>query len=586
MRRKRQSIVISTISSALLLAAASHGHAAESYSAKIEGAPNGVGAKLSIISELMKGTREYPTAAALRRAARRDIDAFNNALQSAGYYDAQASFELIPAEDGQKPQVIYSISPGPAFRVTEYNIIYQDDGTDRPDTLADANITPTGAADGATLRDQQESFLSYLWNNGFPTAEIVNRRAIANFETAEASAIFVFNSGPKASFGEPVIRGTEKTDNSFLARMKTWEIGEEFERAKMANYYDRLRETGLFATVEVEPGQFGEDGLTPILVDVEERKNRTIGAGVSYSTTEGPGGRLFFEHRNIFGHGENLTTELTGSQIEQSVNVSISRPLPRLGARAFASSAFLNETTDAYDARTFEILGGLSKKWLDGRLETRGALKLETSNVRSADSEDRTYFVSTPLSVLWNSEDDLLDPKKGFRASWTVTPYAGSENFTQSEITARGRVNFGKNDVVTLAARTGLAATFANSFDALPLNKRYYAGGAGSVRGYGYQEAGPLDEDLNPIGGRSRIDGAFEARVKTIKNLQFAAFIDAGSVSTNAVPSFNDEFFFGYGAGVRYYTPIGPIRADIAFPIDKRESDSDFQIYIALGQPF
>ncbi|MEX6633922.1 autotransporter assembly complex protein TamA [Hyphococcus lacteus] len=568
------------------MAAGLPARAADSYQADIEGAPNGLGDKLAIISELMKGTREYPTSAALRRAARRDIEAFNDALKAAGYYAGSADFTLIAAEDRQKPKVVFAISPGTAFKVTEYDIIYQDQGEERPRDLNAANVKTTNAADGASLRDQQEAFLTYLWNNGYPTAAIVNRRAIANFETNEASAVFVFTSGPKATFGQPIISGTKKTDDTFVERMKTWEDGEEFERKKMTAYYDHLRQTGLFSKVDVSPGQTRESGETPILVELEERKRRTIGAGVSYSTTEGPGGRLFFEHRNILGHGENLTAELTGSQIEQSINVAVTRPLPGLGAQAFASTAFLNETTDAYDARTFEVTGGLSKRWLDERLETRGAIKLETSNVRSDGVEDRTYFVSTPLAVRWNSEDNLLDPTKGFRAAWTVTPYFGSENFTQSEITARSRIHLGKDDIVTLAARAGLAATFANSFDALPLNKRYYAGGGGSVRGYGYQEAGPLDEDFNPIGGRSRIDGAFEARVKTIKNLQFAAFIDAGSVSSESIPKFNDKFFYGYGVGVRYLTPIGPIRADIAFPIDKRESDSDFQIYIALGQPF
>jgi hypothetical protein len=248
----------------------------------------------------------------------------------------------------------------PSKQLVEYDIIYQDDGDERPSDLKAANIKTTNAADGASLRDQQEAFLTYLWNNGYPTAAIVNRRAIANFETNEASAVFVFTSGPKATFGEPVVSGTKKTDNVFVERMKTWEDGEEFERKKMTAYYDRLRQTGLFSKVDVSPGQTSESGETPILVELEERKSRTIGAGVSYSTTEGPGGRLFFEHRNILGHGENLTAELTGSQIEQSINVAVTRPLPGLGAQAFASTAFLNETTDAYDARTFEVTGGLS----------------------------------------------------------------------------------------------------------------------------------------------------------------------------------------------------------------------------------
>lgn len=557
-----------------------------SYSASIEGAPNGLKPKLEMISELIKGRRDYPTAAALRRAARRDVEAFNEALKAAGYYAGKADFDLVYPEQGGDPRIVFKIAPGAAFKIVEYQVIYQDRAEGRPETFEEAGIRTRGRADGATLRDQQEAFLAYLLNNGFPSAELVNRRAIANLETGEATAAFIFKSGPKAQFGPPQVSVEGKSDPSFIARMKTWEVGEEYDREKMNAYYDRLSKTGLYSKIDMHPGPLDENGAAPIVVDLEERKQHTIGAGVSYSTAEGPGGRLFFEHRNIFGHGENGRLELRGSEIEQSANLTLRRPMPRFGGESFGAASFKNETTDAYNARSLGLSAGLSKKWINDNLETRGALALETSNVRKKGEEERLYLVSTPLSVIWDSEDDLLDPKKGFRASFTVAPYTGTQSFTQMELVSRGRVHAGKNDLVTLAARAALSATYAIDFNNLPLNKRYYAGGGGSVRGYGYQEAGPLDADNDPIGGRSRIEGAVEARVKVIKNLQLAAFADAGSVSARAVPDVADDYFIGYGGGVRYFTPIGPIRVDVAFPVDKRQTDSNFQIYIALGQPF
>ena len=568
--------------SALLCASAN----AQSYSASIEGAGNGLKDKLTLISELMKGVRDYPTNAALRRAAKRDVDAFNNALRAAGYYAGSADFTLIAGENDAKPRIVYTITTGPAFKITDYEILYQDEGENRPTTLDDAKVKADESADGASLRDAQQKFLTFLWNNGYPSAEIISRRAIADYEAGEASAIYVFKSGPKARFGEIQIEGAKKTDRDFIVRLKTWEDGEEFERKKMTQYYDRLNKTGLFAKIEISPGETAENGETPIIVELTERKQRTFGAGVSYSTSEGPGGRLFLEHRSIFGHNETFRAEIKGSELEQSVDLTISRPMPRIGGQAFAGASFANETTDAYNARSFELTGGLSKKWINDHLETRGAIALETSSVRANGMEERTYFVSTPLTVAWNSEDSPLDPSRGFRAAWTVTPYTGSDTFTQMEISGRGRLHLGPNKLVTLAARSALGATFNTSFNDLPLNKRYYAGGGGSVRGYGYQEAGPLDADNDPVGGLSRIEGAFEARVKVIKNVQIAGFVDAGSVSSKSVPDFTDEYFIGYGAGIRYLTPIGPIRADIAFPLDKRPTDSGFQIYIALGQPF
>ncbi len=586
MRLGRFLTLLASLACIFIAAGAAPAFAEQSYSVRIEGAPNGLREKLELISALKKGVRDYPTAAALRRAARRDVEAFNTALQSAGYYRGRASFELQPGENTEKPVVVFTIEPGPAFQIVDYEIIYQDAGEGRPKSLDQAKIKTRGSAAGADLRDVQLKFLDHLWETGYPAAEIVNRRAIANLDEGTAHAVFVFKSGPKARFGDVRADGLEKTKPHYVSKLKTWEVGDEYERSKIVSYRDRLAQTGLFSRIDVSTGPPDAAGSAPVIVNLEERKRRTIGAGASFSTTEGPGGRLFFEHRNILGQGENFRIEGRGSNIEQSLDFSFNKPLPALPGSTFANFQFSNETTDAFDARTIRFAGGLAKRWFDDRLETRAAMALETSNVQTNGDEERDYLASTPMSVLWNSENDLLNPTKGFRTSIVITPYAGTETFTQIKWAARSRVTFGEDDIITVAGRGALGATFGSSFVGLPSNKRFFAGGGGSVRGFGFQEAGPLDSDSDPIGGRSLVDGAIEIRGKITKNIQLAGFVDAGSVSTSNLPDFNDEFFIGYGGGARYLSSIGPIRFDVAFPLDKRESDRGYQIYIALGQPF
>ncbi len=569
-----------------LLAFSAGAQAADSYAVEIRGAGGALSEKLDIISDLKKGLRDYPTVAALRRAARRDADAFDEALTAAGYYLGTVDFTVERPENGDRPLVVFTIDTGPKFRVTEYEILYRDDGENRPASLQDANIKPDGSAAGADIRDVQIRFLNHLWDTGYPAAEIVGRRAIALPDKGEASAIFVFESGPKARFGEININGLEKTNETYIAKLKTWEMGAEYERAKIVTFRDRLGESGLFSSISVAPGAPDEHGDAPIIVNLEERKRRTIGAGVSWSTSEGPGGRIFFENRNMFGRGENLRIELRGSQIEQSIDFTARKPFPTLPGFAFANFGFSNETTDAFDARSIRLAGGLAKQWLDDRLETRGALAVETSKVETDGMEERTYFLSAPLSVLWDSENDLLQPTTGFRASLTVTPYTGTETFTQSELSSRYRLFFGGEDRFTLAARAGLGATFGNGLLDLPANKRFFVGGGGTVRGFGFQEAGPLDADDTPIGGRSYAIGGTELRGMVTDEIQLVGFVDAGTVMASPLPDFKERFFVGYGGGVRYFTPIGPIRIDAAFPLNGRASDRDFQIYIALGQPF
>lgn len=557
------------------------------YAVRITGAPSDLVEKLDLVSDLKKGLREYPTRAALQRAAERDTEVIRNALSAAGYYAATVDISLTGNTNSDLTDVIFTIDPGPAFTVTEYEVLYADTFEGRPTSLTQAGVRETGSADGASLRLRQLEFLNHLLENGYPNAKIVSRRAIANFETGTTSAVFVFETGPKARFGDITFEGLDKTKASYLRRLSTWETGEEFDQSKLRTYRDRLAATGLFSTIDPIVGQHDAEGLAPVTVELAERKRRTIGGGASYSTDEGLGGRLFFENRNLFGRGENLRIEGKGSELEQSLNFNAARPLPRLPGELFANVEFLNETTDAFDARTLGVAGGISRNWLEDRLETRAALALETSNVRAeGEEEQQTYFVSTPLSALWNSEDDILNPAKGVQAALTITPYTGSDTFVQSTLSVRSRVHFGSNDRFTIAGRTLLGATLGDSLLDLPRNKRYFAGGGGSVRGFGFQEVGPLDDQNNPLGGRSLIEAAVEARAKVSQNIQLAAFVDTGSVSTSALPNFTDEFFIGYGGGVRYFTPIGPIRLDAAFPLDQREADRSFQIYIALGQSF
>lgn len=586
MRVRRSVIFFSVIWSALLSLAPALAAAEDGYEVSIDGAPRDLKEKLEIISQLKKGQRDYPTTAALRRAALRDTEAFGKALKAAGYYAGTAEAILTPGEDGAPDQVTFKIETGSAFKISDYEILYQDDREGRPASMGDAKLTGDKSAAGAALRDTQQHFLNFLWENGYPSAEIIARRAIANLDNQTAHAVFVFKSGPKASFGEAKITGLVKTKPSYLRKLIAWEEGEEYERSKLVSYRDRLAKTGLFSTIDVTPGAPDDEGAAPVLINLAERKRRTIGAGISFSTSEGPGGRIFFENRNIFGNAENFRIELTGSQFEQAINFDIVKPLPRLPGQAITNVKFSNETTDAFDARSFSVTGGLSKKWLDDNFQTTAAVTLETSNVKTNGVEERTFFVSAPISLGWNSEDDLLSPTKGVQASWTVTPYTGTDSFTQSEIIARSRVNFGAQDRFTLAARGALGATFGADLNGLPANKRFYAGGGGSVRGFGFQEAGPLDAEGNPIGGLSLIEGAIEARAKISQNIQIAAFADAGSVSSTNLPNFDGQFFVGYGGGVRYFTPIGPIRVDVAFPLNQRPTDRAYQIFIALGQPF
>ena len=374
--------------------------------------------------------------------------------------------------------------------------------------------------------------------------------------------------------------------------MKTWENGGYFNREDLIAFRDKLSDTNLFNSIEVDAGAITPDGAAPVRVTVEERKQRTIGAGVSFSTTEGPGGRLFLEYRNLAGRGERARAQFDASEVRQSLDIVVDKPLPRFPGSVFADLSFINDTTDAFNARSLELGAGFAKRWLDDRLETRAGLALETSSVESrlriapGVADERTYLISAPVSATWDTEDDPLLLSSGERSSLFVIPYTGTDQFTRLEFVGRSRRRFGADDRFTLAGRFRVAATAGSGLQALPVNKRVFSGGGASVRGYDFQSVGPLDADGLPIGGRSAVEAALEARAVVFGPVQAAAFADAGAAFSDSFPDLAGDYLVGAGGGVRYLSPIGPIRVDVAVPLERRPTDRAFQFYISLGQPF
>ena len=576
------------VSAALASVAAAPGRAAENYDVHFIGAPEGFAEKLALVSTLAQEARSYPTSAAIRLAGRNDLEPLVKALQAGGYYAAQVSFKMTVYDgDAGKAQAVFDIKPGPKFMIDEHRIVYRDEQVGaRPQAFEGFGVATSDEATGASLKKNQDAALAALWRNGYPTARSIGRRAEADLDAGRATAVYEFESGPRAVFGEAEITGTARTKDDYLRKLMTWTPGDRYDKGKLLDYRDRLASTGVFSSIDVAPGAPDAAGVAPVIVDVSERKRRTIGAGVSFSTAEGPGARLFFEYRNLFGAGETARVDLEGSEVQQSVNFSINKPMPTLPGSVFGDLQFINQTTDSFDARTVALSGGFSKHWLKDRLETRGGVAFETSKIQQDGIEERTYLFSLPLSAIWDTEDDPLKLEKGVRASFIVTPYTGSDTFTRAEFNARSRLHFGSDKRFTIAGRTRVGATFGSSLSDLPANKRYFSGGGASVRGYDFQAVGPLDEDNDPIGGRSVVEAAIEARARVTQNIQVAAFMDAGAVNSDSLPDIAGDYFSGVGGGLRYMTPIGPIRFDVAMPLERREPDRAVQFYISLGQPF
>jgi len=191
--------------------------------------------------------------------------------------------------------------------------------------------------------------------------------------------------------------------------------------------------------------------------------------------------------------------------------------------------------------------------------------------------------------VKFDDTDDLLNPTKGIRATLLLTPtqsFGGSSaTFTLAQLSGSTYVDLSGSGRSVVALRGLVGKAFGASVFALPPDQRFYAGGSGTVRGFRYQSVGPQFPDGNPTGGTAVSAGSVEFRQRILEHYGVVGFVDAGQVTADGAP-FTSTWRVGAGIGARYYTSIGPIRLDVAIPLNRQPHGDAFELYIGIGQAF
>lgn len=247
------------------------------------------------------------------------------------------------------------------------------------------------------------------------------------------------------------------------------------------------------------------------------------------------------------------------------------------------------EDANAYTSKGERLFGGLEYKARD-HIALGFGLALEHATISDYELQQRYTLVGVPVYARRDTSDDLLNPTTGDRESVTLTPYVDparpSLHFVSGRVNGSAYFKLGDDDRYVLAAFGAIGATVGVTLDELPKDKRFYAGGGGSVRGYGFQRAGPIGIHAQPIGGLSSVEAGLELRYKVTEQIGIVPFVDAGNVYSSNLPDLSRRLFIGAGVGARYYTGLGPLRVDLATPLRKRSGDRPIQIYISLGQAF
>ncbi len=364
--------------------------------------------------------------------------------------------------------------------------------------------------------------------------------------------------------------------------------------------------TGLVGSVTLTPvvvdePSGDEPGLVNMLASIEPAPLRSLAGSIGYGTETGIRIDGSWEHRNFFPSEGMLRMRGTVGTQEQLLGVTVRKNNFTGRDRILTLDAYASTIDyDAYDARTLSAIGTferVSTLLFQKELSWSVGLELVATQESELDSEGNalereTYFVAAlPLFAQLDTSDDLLNPTQGWRLSSNLSPEISDNDGTQSfyvrsQVDASYYQTVGENTV--LAGRVRLGSIPGADIAGIAPSRRIYAGGGGSVRGYGYREIGPRNDEGNPIGGRSVVELSAEARIGTKfmdGAISVVPFIDAGSVGEDAVPDF-DTIKYGAGVGLRYATGFGPLRLDVAFPLNPGPNDNWIAVYVALGQAF
>ncbi len=486
---------------------------------------------------------------------------------------------------------------GPRFTLSKTSIGLAPDtpaGVLSPPTPSEVGLVADAPYAARLVVKAGEAILTRYKENGYPFPKMAHREVIADFATNRVDVSFQVAPGPYTRFGTTRVTGLDRLEARYVYELIPWKEGEPYDIRLIKEARQTLFSTNLFGVVQLQnPDKVDTEGRLPMTVELKERASRTVRLGLEYTTDYGPGFNGSWIHRNLFGMAEKLTASAILNKVTRTAALRFDKPMFLNLDNTFISQiAFNDETTDAYDATSGDISAILRQQFTKA-FRAGGGLGFHLARVKeNANSERNTYkLLYVPLTGDLDTRNNLLNPVQGFHLSLAMAPYQDIADrdirFFRYILSGSTYYNFNTGDRVVVALRATFGQIFGIGHDNMPADLRFYPGGGGSVRGYGYQLAGPLQGNT-PLGGLSMLTGSLELRFKVTESIGLVPFVDAGTAFPDTVPDFSQqEMLYGAGLGLRYYTTIGPIRLDVAVPLNKREGvDSDYQIYVSIGQSF
>jgi translocation and assembly module TamA len=562
-------------------------------------------ARFRTLSALLEKGRTAGSAAQVSARAVEDQALAERLLHAEGYYDAKVDTVVGPLPDAAG-ELLVALTATPGARYTLATVAVTG-AAPEPTRLAVAalDLHPGAPLVAPAIETAEAEVALRLPEAGYPFVKVGDRTVLLNDTTPVADYTLPLDAGAKARFGGFRTAGDAVLAPAHIAVLPRFKPGEIYDSRRVDDLRQALIATSLFSAVGVEPvptGRFAADGTETVDLLVQETKGpwRQLAGSAGYSTGEGAKISGSWTNRNRFPPEGALTFAVVAGTQEQSLNALFRRSNAGQRDRSFQINASAaRQRFAAYAAETLELGATLARTstpiWQKRWTWSAGTELIATRETRftaaALNRRNGTFVIAAvPLQLGYDRSDSLLDPTKGFRLTGRLSPEAqqtaagggGFDGYARLLAEATGYVQVSSSVVV--AARTRVGSIVGAPRDAIAPSRRLYAGGGGSVRGFGYQELGPRDANNDPLGGRSLTEFAVEARYR-FGHYGIVPFVDAGRVGVDPMPSLSG-LRYGVGIGGRYYTNFGPLRIDIATPIDRRRGEGRVAVYFSIGQAF
>jgi len=573
---------------------------------------------------------------ALARRAESDFGPIIDAMWGAGYYDAaitisigRASLSILSSDiagfaraaesyrNRAVAPVTISVNPGPLFTLRSIRVLGPG-GAELSEAELPARIVrlkPGSSAAAAELRAAQARIVDYFRKQGRPLARVASVAPVVDHAAHVMDVTFTIDPGPVASFGEATMNGPHAFNPAIARSFLYIQPGDPYSPRAIEDARNTIRQVPAVGGVRITEGTaLDAYGRLPYTVDVEDRLPYAIGASAKYSTTNGPAGQVYWEDRNVFGGAELLRLQADVFYAppwyitSQNLNSFSIHDLGWRFSASFMKPALWGTPNDllvnALDERTstsgagffgYEVEDADATVALRHRFNqnfwVQAGIEAQTGVATDFLGQVDYTLVGVPVSANYDTTDSKLDPTRGVRLNASVsgfpTALGSTVGLVQGKARASAYYSLDPDSRFVLAGLIGLGAMGGADLADIPANWRFYAGGGGSVRGYAYNSLGPTGPyGFAVIGGRSLFTASAELRVRLTDTIGIVPFFDAGNAFATSFPNFSAPLATAAGVGLRYYTAIGPIRADVAFPLERRQGNAPVAFYVSIGQAF